>query len=74
MDEERLLIEITEAMNRIRATDLNLLANNLSERCVASRLAMYLQERIPQFMVDIEYNRKGAVQSDSNCQVNTRMR
>jgi hypothetical protein len=40
--------------------DRHLFENNLSERCIASRLAMYLQSAIADYSVDVEYNRKGA--------------
>jgi hypothetical protein len=41
--------------------DRYLLENDLSERCIASRLAMYLREHFPDNDVDVEYNRMGDV-------------
>ena len=39
--------------------DRELLVGNLSERCIAARLAMYLQHAFADFEVDVEYNRDG---------------
>lgn len=44
----------------VAENDRHLLEFNLSERCIASRLALYLQDEFPEFNVDIEYNRDGA--------------
>jgi hypothetical protein len=52
---KRLLV----ALREVEQKDTLLLANNLSERCIASRLAMYLQKVFPEYSVDVEYNRKG---------------
>ena len=41
--------------------DQYLLENDLGERCIASRLAMYLQQEFPEYSVDVEYNRDGVV-------------
>jgi hypothetical protein len=38
-----------------------LLENDLSERCIASRLAMYLQAEFLDYSVDVEYNRHGYI-------------
>lgn len=45
------------ALDRLVREDEYLLVNNLGERCIASRLAMYLQHEFPEHNVDAEYNR-----------------
>jgi hypothetical protein len=50
---------LEDALREVVRSDRYLLENNLSERCIAARLAMYLQARFPEFAVDIEYNRQG---------------
>jgi hypothetical protein len=52
--EERL----ARALQRLVERDVYLLENNLSERCIAGRLAMYLQEQFPNHKMDVEYNRQ----------------
>ncbi|MGE0041378.1 MAG: hypothetical protein AB7H88_21295 [Vicinamibacterales bacterium] len=58
---ERAAVEerLGRAMRRVLADDRHLLENNLSERCIAARLAFYLQAEFPDHAVDVEYNRKG---------------
>jgi hypothetical protein len=41
--------------------DRHLFENNLGERCIASRLAMHLQNAFPEHSVDAEYNRAGDI-------------
>ena len=41
--------------------DSYLLANDVSERCIAARLAMHLQVEFPEHKVDVEYNRAGEI-------------
>ncbi|MEX2376322.1 MAG: hypothetical protein WD942_12185 [Dehalococcoidia bacterium] len=55
--EVRELLE--QAVLRVREADRYLLEKNLNERCIAGRLAMYLQELFPRLHVDVEYNRDG---------------
>ena len=50
---------IREALAEFEATDCYLLEKNLSERCIAARLAFHLQRVFPEFHVDVEYNRAG---------------
>jgi hypothetical protein len=45
------------ALGKLAENDGYLLENDLSERCIASRLAMYLQEQFREYSVDVEYNR-----------------
>jgi hypothetical protein len=56
-DEARTRLE--SALQQLVRNDQHLLENNLSERCIASRLAMYLQREFPEHAVDVEYNRQG---------------
>jgi hypothetical protein len=55
--EERL----NRALRNLAVSDRHLLENNLSERCIASRLAMYLQKEFSEYSVDVEYNRQGNI-------------
>jgi hypothetical protein len=57
--------KILAAVNRraVRALlkrDAHLFRNDLSERCIAARLAFHLQSAVPSYRVDVEYNRIGA--------------
>ncbi len=45
------------AVARLVHDDGYLLANNLGERCIAARLAIYVQHEFPEHSVDAEYNR-----------------
>lgn len=47
------------ALQEVKKSDRHLLENNVSERSIAARLAMYLQRQFPEHMVDAEYNRQG---------------
>src|SRR5579883_346496 len=59
MNEDHVRKRLEDALHRLADQDLYLLQNNLSERCIASRLAMYLQAAFPDHSVDVEYNRHG---------------
>lgn len=50
---------VREALQEVAKSDRHLLEHDLSERCIASRLAMYLQKSFPEYSVDVEYNRAG---------------
>jgi hypothetical protein len=50
---------VEAALNRLRDVDGYLLAAGVNERSVTHRLAMYLQESLPEWDVDCEYNRDG---------------
>ena len=50
-----------QALWRLLECDGYLLENDLSERCIAARLAMYLREEFAKHDVDVEYNRAGDV-------------
>jgi hypothetical protein len=48
-----------DALEELVEKDRYLLEHDLSERCIAARLAIYLQPRCEPYTVDVEYNRKG---------------
>ena len=48
---------LDRATARVEAEDWYLLEVNVSERCIAARLAMYLREYFRDYDVDVEYNR-----------------
>ena len=50
---------LDRATARVEAEDRHLLEVNVSEWCIAARLAMYLREYFRDFDVDVEYNRDG---------------
>ena len=50
---------LDRATARVEAEDRHLLEVNVSEWCIAARLAMYLREYFWDFDVDVEYNRDG---------------
>jgi hypothetical protein len=52
---------LERALEKLLVTDRYLLENDLSERCIASRLAMHLQMEFQDHCVDVEYNRVGDV-------------
>ena len=56
-DEARKYLE--RAKTRVEAEDRHLLEVDVSERCIAARLAIYLREYFWDFDVDVEYNRNG---------------
>ena len=56
-DEVRWRLECARA--RVENEDRHLLMVNVSERCIAARLAMYLREYFADYDVDVEYNRHG---------------
>ena len=59
MDEHEVRERLEAALRRLAEADRHLLENDLSERCIAGRLAMYLQGAFPDHAVDVEYNRAG---------------
>jgi hypothetical protein len=50
---------LNRAILAVVAHDAHLLVNDLSERCIAARLAFCLQLEFPDHAVDVEYNRFG---------------
>ena len=61
MNPEEVRDPLLAALRMVVENDHALLEWDLSERCIASRLAMYLQSLIPGYSVDVEYNRVGYV-------------
>ena len=57
IDEVKQFLE--RAIARTERADRHLLVVNVSERCIATRLAMYLREYFVDYDVDVEYNRHG---------------
>lgn len=57
MKREDVRTRLDTALARLVAQDAYLSTNNLLERCIAARLAMYLQHEFPEPHVDVEYNR-----------------
>jgi hypothetical protein len=60
MEEEKVIRRLDIALRMVAETDRHPLEFDLSERCLASRVALYLQNEFPEFNVDVEYNRDGA--------------
>jgi hypothetical protein len=50
---------VSAALARFLEVDHYLLEHDLSERCIAARVAFHLQKCFPEYMVDVEYNRAG---------------
>ncbi len=61
MGEGEVRERLERALRRLLVDDRYLLDNDLSERCIAARLAMYLSEEFEEHDVDVEYNRAGDV-------------
>ena len=50
---------VLEALNMLYARDASLLENDAAEWSIAHRLAVYLEQQLPGWNVDCEYNRQG---------------
>ena len=59
MKEDEVNVGLKIAVVRLAREDGYLLEKDLSERCIAARLAMYLQDQFRDHKVDVEYNRDG---------------
>ena len=59
MDRRELELLILEALNRFFAHDACLLDTDVSEWSVAHRFAVYLEQLLPGWNIDCEYNRQG---------------
>jgi hypothetical protein len=59
MNRDRLELLVCEALNMVFARDPALLDNDSSEWSVAHRLAVYLEQLLPGWNIDCEYNRQG---------------
>lgn len=61
MSESEVIREhLDAALQTLIDQDVYLVKNDLSERCIAARLALYLQAQFASYFVDVEYNRQGA--------------
>jgi hypothetical protein len=56
--------QVHEAIEQVFKRDHDLLAQDVSEWAVAHRLAVYLEQGIPGWHVDCEYNRQGPFLSE----------
>jgi hypothetical protein len=61
MEREGVERHLNDALQKLMENDRYLLEVDVSERCIASRLAFYLQNEFPEYLVDVEYNRDGDV-------------
>ena len=59
MDRKDLAPVVREALNRLFARDATLLGSDNSEWAVAHRLAVYLEQLLPGWNIDCEFNRQG---------------
>lgn len=59
MERKELEVIVREALNTLVARDANLLDGDASEWSVAHRLAIYLEELLPGWNIDCEFNRQG---------------
>lgn len=59
MNRNQLELVVSEALNKLFARDGWLLEQDASEWSVAHRLAVYLEQSLPGWNVDCEYNRQG---------------
>ena len=59
MTTDEAIDHLERANARVENEDRHLLMVNVSERCIAARLAMYLREYFADHDVDVEYNRHG---------------
>lgn len=50
---------IRDAVRQLQESEVFLLRNDVNERTITHRLALYLEPRFPGWQVDIEYNRVG---------------
>lgn len=57
ISEAQVTLAINTALDELLNRDSYLLKNNVNERSVSHRLAMYLQSQFPDWHVDCEYNR-----------------
>jgi hypothetical protein len=59
MDRDELEAILRDAMNMLFARDAALLGNDNSEWAIAHRLAVYLEQLLPGWNIDCEFNRQG---------------
>ena len=69
MELNEVKIKLRNALIKLYNNDIFLIENNLGERCITHRLAVYLeQEEFPEYYVDCEYNK-----SHSNGETNQKV-
>ncbi|HKM89784.1 MAG TPA: hypothetical protein VJX29_04140 [Candidatus Acidoferrales bacterium] len=61
MQRDEVRARLEAALRMLVANDAYLLTHDLGERCIASRLAMYLQAEFREYAADAEYNRLGDI-------------
>ena len=59
MSREELEKAVLEALNRLYARDTTLLSDDAAEWTITHRLAVYIENALPGWDVDCEYNRQG---------------
>ena len=59
MNHSELKAHVMQAINKLYAQDSDLFTRDASEWSIAHRLAVYLEQKIPGWHVDCEYNRQG---------------
>lgn len=64
MSNEDTLTRINESIEELWEKDCWLLTEELNERCIAHKLAIYLASRFPDYQVDCEYN--GDIENDNH--------
>ena len=64
MDFKRIEVKITEAIDSLYGKDHFLLEKDISERAISHKIAVYLNDKFPDFDVDCEYN--GYERADNN--------
>ena len=62
MDHTELKEHVLYALDMLYARDAGLLEQDVGEWSIAHRLAVYLEQRLPSWNVDCEYNRQGPEQ------------
>ncbi len=59
MDHSQLETHVIRAINTLYTRDSDLFSHDASEWAIAHRLAVYLENELPEWNVDCEYNRQG---------------
>lgn len=74
MDRVELEILVREALNMMFARDASLLDSSSSEWALAHRLAVYLEQLLPGWNIDCEYNRQGEADDPKRLATGSRVR
>jgi hypothetical protein len=59
MNHSELKVHVLRAIGKLDACDKDMFTHDVSEWAIAHRLAVYLEQEIPGWSVDCEYNRQG---------------